>query len=72
VSVIDGAKEMLEQQRAITALRQENASLRLANQSIQLLIAIIERYQAAIRSTGAIPSDDELAMVAIVRRESQV
>lgn len=66
------AKETLEQQRVIAALRQENTALRLANEGIPLLLAIIERYQAAIRSTGAIPSDDELAMIAMIRREAAV
>lgn len=68
----EDAKEMLEHQRLIAQLRQENAQLRLANEGIPLLIAIIERYQTAVRSTGATLSDDELCMVNLIRKESRV
>jgi hypothetical protein len=70
---VDSAAEMLEHQREIVALREANNTMRMiVEQGIPLLVAIIERYQAAIRSTGAIVSDDELAMVAMIRKDARV
>lgn len=61
------AREALELQRELLELRKENAELRSIAHAADALLQIVDRYQRCIKATGAILSEEEVALVQAIR-----
>jgi hypothetical protein len=66
------SSEALDLQRELLDLRKENANLRLIRQANVILLGMIARYQRAIKSTGAILAEEEVALVEAIRKGGEL
>lgn len=62
------ATEALALQRELLQLRKDNAQLALVREGLGILLGIVARYQRAIRSTGAVPCEEETVLVESIRK----